>query len=88
MMKSTKMRPAKAKKKSQVRKMSMNISGHQTSICLEGDFWAALNEIAATKNVRTSKLVATIDRDREHANLSSAIRLHALNYYRGRLARE
>jgi predicted DNA-binding ribbon-helix-helix protein len=82
-MKSTKTGPPKAKKKSQVRKISMTLGGHKTSISLEADFWTALQEIAATQSVRTSELVATINRDREHANLSSAIRLYVLNYYGG-----
>ena len=35
---------------------------------------------AAQKGVRISKLVTTIDHNREHANLSSAIRLYVLDY--------
>jgi predicted DNA-binding ribbon-helix-helix protein len=82
-MKSTKIRPLKSKKKSQVRKISMTIGGHKTSVSLEADFWTALQEIAATQNLRNAEVVATIERNRVYANLSSAIRLYVLNYYRG-----
>jgi predicted DNA-binding ribbon-helix-helix protein len=83
-MKSTKIRPRKSKQKSQVLKRSMLIDGHKTSISLEDAFWVALQEIAEAQSVRVSELVATINRDREHANLSSAVRLHVLACYRGR----
>ena len=83
-MKSTKIRPRKSGQKSQVLKRSMLIDGHKTSISLEDAFWVALQEIAESQSVRVSELVATINRDREHANLSSAVRLHVLAYYRGR----
>jgi predicted DNA-binding ribbon-helix-helix protein len=83
-MKSTKIRPRKSEQKSQVLKRSMLIDGHKTSISLEDAFWVALQEIAETQSVRVSELVATINRDREYANLSSAVRLHVLAYYRGR----
>jgi predicted DNA-binding ribbon-helix-helix protein len=72
---------ASARQKSTVVKRSIAIDGHLTSITLEDDFWTALQEISAAKGVRVSELVATIDHGREHANLSSAIRLYVLDYY-------
>jgi predicted DNA-binding ribbon-helix-helix protein len=42
----------------------------------------ALGEIAATQNASISEVVTVIDRDRKHDNLSSAIRLYLLDYYR------
>jgi predicted DNA-binding ribbon-helix-helix protein len=48
----------------------------------EDDFWVALHEISAAQGVGISELAATIDHGREHANLSSAIRLYILDYYR------
>ena len=53
---------------------------------MEDAFWIALREIAGAQTVRVSQLVAKIDREREYANLSSAIRLHVLAYYRDRSA--
>jgi len=58
------------------------IDDHKSSISLEDNFWTALQEISAAKGVRPSELVTTIAHGREHANLSSAIRLYVLDYYR------
>jgi predicted DNA-binding ribbon-helix-helix protein len=61
------------------------INQHQrypTSVSLEDPFWNALNEIAASRNVRLAELVAMIDRDRQHANLTSVLRLFILDHYR------
>ena len=49
---------------------------------LEDAFWGALKEIAANRNVRVSDLIATINKDRQHPNLSSAQRLFVLDHYR------
>jgi predicted DNA-binding ribbon-helix-helix protein len=74
-------------RKSKVLKRSIVLDGRKTSITLEEDFWTALKEIAATQNVRVSELVATVDRSRKHANLSSSLRLYVLAYYQ-QLARK
>jgi predicted DNA-binding ribbon-helix-helix protein len=68
--------------KSYVVKRSIVISGHKTSVSLEETFWKALKEIAAGRNVAVSELVASIEAERHHANLSSAIRLFILDFYR------
>ena len=68
--------------KSQVVKRSVVIDGHKTSICLEDAFWKGLKEIAASRNIPLSDLVSTIDNERQHGNLSSAIRLFVLDHYR------
>jgi predicted DNA-binding ribbon-helix-helix protein len=68
--------------KSKVLKRSVEIDDRKTSISLEDAFWTALQEIAAFQNVRPSELIATINRRRDHANLSSAIRLYVLDHYR------
>jgi len=68
--------------KSQVVKRSIVIAGHKTSVSLEDAFWKGLKEIAATRNIPLSDLVSTIDNERQHGNLSSAIRLFVLDYYR------
>jgi predicted DNA-binding ribbon-helix-helix protein len=60
--------------KSQVVKRSIVIAGHKTSVSLEDAFWKGLKEIAATRNIPLSDLVSTIDNERQHGNLSSAIR--------------
>jgi predicted DNA-binding ribbon-helix-helix protein len=63
-------------------KRSIKIDGHPTSVSLEDGFWDALNEIAASRNVPVSELVATINKDRQHANLTSVLRLFILDHYR------
>jgi predicted DNA-binding ribbon-helix-helix protein len=68
--------------KSSVSKRSIVIAGHKTSVSLEDQFWNSLKEIAGQRGITLAELVATIDRDRNHANLSSAIRLFVLGVYR------
>jgi predicted DNA-binding ribbon-helix-helix protein len=70
--------------KSPVVKRSIVIAGHKTSVSLEDAFWAGLKEIAAYRDLTLSDMVASIDQGRQHGNLSSAIRLFVLDYYRGK----
>jgi predicted DNA-binding ribbon-helix-helix protein len=51
-------------------------------VSLEDAFWKGLKEIAGGRDMTLSELVATIDSDRRHGNLSSAIRLFVLDHYR------
>ena len=67
---------------SPIGKRSIEIDGHRTSVSLEDAFWTALKKIAATRDVRTAELIATINKGRKHPNLSSAIRLFVLDHYR------
>ena len=64
--------------KSLVSKRSIVIAGHKTSVSLEDEFWNSLKEIARERGTALTALVAAIDDNREHANLSSAIRLFVL----------
>lgn len=73
--------------KSPVVKRSIVIAGHKTSVSLEDAFWKGLKEIAGIRHMTLSDLVSTIDTEREHGNLSSAIRLFVLDHYRGNGAR-
>jgi predicted DNA-binding ribbon-helix-helix protein len=72
--------------KSPVVKRSIVIAGHKTSVSLEDAFWKGLKEIAGTRDLTLSDLVSTIDSERRHGNLSSAIRLFVLNHYAPRSA--
>jgi predicted DNA-binding ribbon-helix-helix protein len=72
--------------KSPVVKRSIVIAGHKTSVSLEDAFWRGLKEIAGSRDMTLSDLVATIDSERRHGNLSSAIRLFVLDHYRGQVA--
>jgi predicted DNA-binding ribbon-helix-helix protein len=72
--------------KSLVFKRSMVIAGHKTSVSLEDAFWESLKEIAVQRQKKLSELVAAIDSERQHDNLSSAIRLFVLDFYRTQLS--
>ena len=72
---------------SRVRKRTIRLGGRNTSVGLEDEFWEGLKEIAREHNLPLSNLLADIHKQREHANLSSVIRLYVLEYYR-RLAEE
>jgi predicted DNA-binding ribbon-helix-helix protein len=72
--------------KSPVIKRSIVIAGHKTSVSLEDAFWKGLKDIAVGRDLTLSDLVATIDTERQHGNLSSAIRLFVLDFYRAQSA--
>ena len=67
--------------KSSVAKRSIVLGGHKTSISREDAFWNGMKVIAGEREMTLSQLVGSIDASREHANLSSAIRLFVLGYY-------
>ena len=68
--------------KSPVVKRSIVVAGHKTSVSLEDAFWRGLKDIAAARDTTLSDLVAGIDGGRRQGNLSSAIRLFVLEFYR------
>jgi predicted DNA-binding ribbon-helix-helix protein len=70
--------------KSPVVKRSVVLAGHKTSVSLEEPFWQRLKDIATSRRMTLSDLVSSIDLDREHGNLSSALRLFVLNHYQMR----
>ncbi len=72
--------------KSPVVKRSIVIAGHKTSVSLEDPFWSALKEIAARRLTTLSALVDEIDKKRQHTNLSSALRLFVLDFYRSQIS--
>ena len=58
-----------------IKKRSVVISGHRTSVSLENAFWYALKEIATRNEQTVNQLVSEID-DGRTGNLSSAIRVY------------
>ena len=72
--------------KSLVVKRSIVAAGHKTSVTLEDAFWEGLKEIARGRSISLSELVSAIDSERRHGNLSSAIRLFVLDFYRNQFA--
>ena len=63
---------------SDVRKYSVSINGHRTSVSLEPEFWAVFRRLCDDAGNSYAVTVAAIDRDRD-GNLSSAIRLWILD---------
>lgn len=62
-----------------VRKRSVSIAGHATSVSLEPGFWHALTRLAARRGLPVSRLVEAIDAARgSEENLSSALRIAVL----------
>jgi len=72
--------------KSSVIKRSIVLAGHKTSVSLEDAFWRGLKEIAGGRQITLSDLVSTIDSERQHGNLSSAIRLFVLDFHQKQVA--
>jgi predicted DNA-binding ribbon-helix-helix protein len=80
------MRTPDPRGKSQVIKRSVKVGAHSTSVTIEAPFWNGLKGIAADQGTPVNQLIAAIDKERQqcqHRNLSSAIRLFVLAYYRG-----
>lgn len=70
-----------------LRKRSVLLSGHATSIALEPEFWAVLDEMAAARDFSLAALIVSIDRGREGRPLASACRVAALAYVSGQAGR-
>jgi len=62
---------------SPVRKRSVRLAGHRTSVSVEEPFWVELAAIAKARDLSLDRLIAHIDQERQ-GNLSSAIRLYVL----------
>ena len=66
-----------------MKKFSVLIAGrHATSVSLEEEFYDDLLKIASAQNVSCNKLITQIDSERTTDNLSSAVRLYVLQYYK------
>ena len=63
-----------------MRKRSVSLAGHATSLALEPEFWAALEDLAKARALSLVGLIAAIDAEREDRPLASACRLTALRY--------
>ena len=62
----------------QLKKRSFAIAGHRTSVALEPEFWAVLEQEARLRGIALAGLVAQVDAGRKEHALASALRLHAL----------
>ena len=66
-----------------LRKRSVSLSGHATSVALEPQFWAVLDEIATQLDLTQAGLMKRIDERRGRTPLASACRLLALGWTAG-----
>ena len=60
-----------------LRKRSVSIAGHATSVSMEDAFWDRLGAIADARGVSVSALIRDVDETRT-GNLSSALRVFVL----------
>jgi predicted DNA-binding ribbon-helix-helix protein len=71
-----------------IRKHSVTLAGHRTSLSLEAAFWDQLKRIAGERGLSLNRLIEEIDRarvaDSPTANLSSAARVFVLETLRDR----
>ncbi|OBZ93965.1 arylsulfate sulfotransferase [Pararhizobium polonicum] len=68
-----------------IRKHSATLHGHRTSFSLEEPFWQELKAIAESRQIALAQLIAEIDDGRPaDSNLSSALRVHVLNWIKSR----
>jgi predicted DNA-binding ribbon-helix-helix protein len=65
-----------------LKKRSLNLAGHATSLALEPEFWAALETRASTESLSLAALVRRIDSTRGRRPLASACRVAALEFVR------
>lgn len=63
-----------------MKKHSVQLSGHSTSIAIEDEFWQELKRIAQIQKTSLRQLLIQIDNSHTQ-NLASAIRLFVLNYH-------
>ena len=61
-----------------LKKRSINLAGHATSLALEPEFWAVLQAAAATDGISIAALIQRIDAGRGERPLASACRVFAL----------
>jgi predicted DNA-binding ribbon-helix-helix protein len=60
-----------------IKKRSVTLSGHRTSVSVEDEFWDVLKSLAEKERQTIADLLTRIDADRP-GNLSSAIRIYVL----------
>lgn len=70
-----------------VRKRSVVIAGHRTSVSMEQAFWDELKRIADREGRSLGALITEVDK-RRSGNLSSALRVHVLQDLRAVIASE
>ena len=70
-----------------MKKRSVTLGGHPTSVSLEDEFWSELKDMASESGVSVAEVVARVDVTRGTANLSSALRKAVLAHLKAKLGR-
>ena len=63
-----------------LKKRSLQLAGHATSVALEPEFWAALEGLARSRGLSLPALIARLDAERGGRPLASACRVAALAF--------
>ncbi|MFN3513769.1 MAG: ribbon-helix-helix domain-containing protein [Phenylobacterium sp.] len=63
-----------------LRKRSVLLAGHATSLALEPEFWTVLEKMAAAEGMSLAALIGRIDSGRADRPLASACRVAALRF--------
>ncbi len=63
-----------------LKKRSVNLAGHATSVALEPEFWAVLETMARDRRISLAALIAELDSNRGESLLASFCRLSALAF--------
>jgi predicted DNA-binding ribbon-helix-helix protein len=63
-----------------LKKRSVNLAGHATSVAIEPEFWAVLESMAKERKISLAGLIAELDKARGESLLASFCRLSALAY--------
>ena len=69
-----------------IRKRSVMLKGHATSVSLEDEYWTELKRMADAEGIALAELIECIDAARPGDNLSSALRLAVLADLKARVA--
>ena len=67
-----------------LKKRSITLLGHSTSVALEPEFWSALEALARAEGSSLAALIGRIDEDRAGRPLASACRVTALAWAQGK----
>jgi predicted DNA-binding ribbon-helix-helix protein len=68
-------------------KRSFSLAGHRTSVALEPEFWAVLEQVAAIRAIPLARLVADLDNARNPVTaLASSLRILALHHAAGSIS--
>ncbi|MGJ8528175.1 ribbon-helix-helix domain-containing protein [Maritalea sp.] len=63
-----------------MKKRSITIAGHRTSVALEDEFWIEIDALAKQRQLSLTQFIETIDQSRATTNLASALRLCVLEH--------